>query len=73
MGTTVSKLWGYQFLLVLMSIGLSHFMIAKDNKDSLQSFSRKNCGAKTLFIENNGQIGDQNGKPNPAVKYPAQR
>ncbi|MFN5006556.1 MAG: T9SS type A sorting domain-containing protein [Ignavibacteria bacterium] len=44
-------------------------MIAKDNKDSLQSFSRKNCGAKTLFIENNGQIGDQNGKPNPAVKY----
>jgi hypothetical protein len=60
---------GLRLLLVMISFALPHYAFAKDNKDLLQSLSNKDGGANTLFIENKGQIGDQNGKPNTSVKY----
>jgi hypothetical protein len=65
----MKEFWGLRLLLVMLSIALPHYAYAKDNKDLLQSLSKKEGGANTLYIENKGQIGDQHGKPNTSVKY----
>jgi hypothetical protein len=65
----MKELWGLRLLLIMLSFALPHYAFAKDNKDLLQSLSKKEGGANTLFIENKGQIGDQYGKPNSSVKY----
>jgi hypothetical protein len=65
----MKEFWGLRLLLIMLSFALPHYAFAKDNKDLLQSLSKKEGGANTLFIENKGQIGDQYGKPNSSVKY----
>jgi hypothetical protein len=65
----MKEFWGLRLLLVMLSIALPHYAFAKEDKDLLQSLSKKEGGANTLYIENKGQIGDQNGKPNTSVKY----
>jgi len=65
----MKEFWGVRILLVMLSFALPHYAFAKDNKDLLQSLSKKDGGANTLYIENKGQIGDQNGKPNTSVKF----
>ncbi len=65
----MKEFWGLRILLVMLYIALPHYAFTKDNNDLLQSLSKKEGGANTLYIENKGQIGDQNGKPNTSVKY----
>jgi hypothetical protein len=65
----MKEFWGLRLLLVMLSIALPHYAFAKEDKELLQSLSKKEGGANTLFIENKGQIGDQQGKPNASVKY----
>jgi hypothetical protein len=65
----MKEFWGLRLLLVMLSIALSDYAFAKEDSDLIKSLSRKEGGANTLYIENKGQIGDQNGKPNASVKY----
>jgi hypothetical protein len=57
--------------LVFFIIGIAlhiQTVIAKPD-DTFINRLQSTESASTLFIENRGQIGDQNGKPNPEVKY----
>jgi hypothetical protein len=57
--------------LVFFIIGIAMYfqtVIAKPD-DTFINRLQSTESASTLFIENKGQIGDQNGKPNPEVKY----
>ena len=57
--------------LVFFIIGIAihiQTVIAKPD-DNIINRLQSTESASTLFIENKGQIGDQNGKPNPEVKY----
>jgi Secretion system C-terminal sorting domain/PKD-like domain/Beta-propeller repeat len=65
----MKKLWGLKIFIVFLFCIITHNVFSKENKDLLQSLSRKDGGANTLYIENKGQIGDQDGKPNLSVKY----
>lgn len=65
----MKELWGLRIFIVFLYCISPSILLSKENIDLLQSFSRKDGGANTLYVENKGQIGDQNGKPNPAVKY----
>ena len=65
----MKEFWGLRLLIVFILSVFTSNAYAKDNKELLQSLSKKEGGANTLYIENKGQIGDQNGKPNTSVKY----
>jgi len=56
------------FLLVIL-ISAFNLAFAKPTELDPKSYLNAGNGANTLYIENKGQIGDQDGKPNPAVKY----
>jgi hypothetical protein len=56
------------YKLILISYFLLSTVNAKPD-DKLINRLQSTESASTLFIENKGQIGDQNGKPNPEVKY----
>jgi len=55
------------FLLILFST--FNLAYAKPKEVDPKSYLKAGNGANTLYIENKGQIGDQDGKPNHAVKY----
>ena len=65
----MKEFWGLRLFIVFILSVFTSNAYAKDNKELLQSLSKKEGGANTLYIENKGQIGDQNGKPNTSVKY----
>ena len=54
------------FAILLCTFNLGY---AKTKEVDAQSYLKAGNGANTLYIENKGQIGDQDGKPNPSVKY----
>jgi hypothetical protein len=56
------------FLLVIL-FSTFNLAFAKPKEVDPKSYLKARNGANTLYIENKGQIGDQDGKPNPAVKY----
>ena len=56
------------FLLVIL-FSTFNLAFAKPKEVDPKLYLKAGNGAKTLYIENKGQIGDQDGKPNPAVKY----
>jgi hypothetical protein len=56
------------FLLVIL-FSTFNLAYAKPKEVDPKSYLKSGNGANTLYIENKGQIGDQDGKPNPAVKY----
>ena len=43
----MKEFWGVRLLLVMLSIALPHYTFAKDNKELLQSLSKKEGGANT--------------------------
>lgn len=60
------KLLPFLLLILLSTFNLAY---AKPKEVDPNSYPIAGNGASTLYIENKGQIGDQNGKPNPEVKY----
>jgi hypothetical protein len=55
--------------LLLILFSTFNLAYAKPKEVDPKSYLKAGNGANTLYIENKGQIGNQDGKPNPAVKY----
>jgi hypothetical protein len=55
------------FSIIVIAIHIQTVIAKPDDKFINRLHSTES--ASTLFIENRGQIGDQNGMPNPEVKY----
>jgi hypothetical protein len=44
----MKEFWGLRLFLVMLSIALPHYAFAKEDKELLQSLSKKEGGANTL-------------------------